>query len=357
MHYNWSMRAAGVYVLAAAALAFLGCDVQLATKPDQPDSVPPGVLEILDSQCVTDQEIDASAQNDPTGCLWPPLPDPSCAVYAVTFVWGHLPHPRVPPCQILDWSGELRAPGSEVKILRQIDFEVGEDYLLPVVEPSTVAWVSKTAGDFDGLGLLIRVPAAKPAADSADQAPGLSFKTAPFSVTLPFSKLERLIAWYPVSDTDGVALFARRVDRPAWPCGFIKGEWVPEENDGSRGSITGMWYNLFGIPVGTMAGSFSTGSDGARRFDGWLSGVWLTVVLARFEGTWLYDDPKLCAACGQGRGRFEGTYRYLNSRESGTLRGEFGEEAAPPEQKRLPLWGSWRAEPPAITTDPPEAVP
>ena len=350
------MRALTVCLLAAAAWGLLGCDAPLTAKPDPQESLPLGVQEVLEAQRITDQEIDENAQQDPTGCLWPPLPDPSCSVYAVTFLWGHLPNPRLPPFPVLDWSGELAASGSDVKVLRQIDFEAGEDYLLPVAEPSTAAWVSKTAGDFDGLGLLIRVPAASPAASSADQAPGLSFKTAPFSITLPFAKLERLLAWYPVSDTDGVALFARRVDRLAWPCGFIKGEWVPED-DGSRGSITGTWYNLFGIPVGTMAGSFSTGSDGARSFEGWLSGVWLTVVLAKFEGTWLYDDPRLCATCGQGHGRLEGRYRYLNSKEAGTLRGAFGEEAVSQNAKRLPLRGTWRAEPPVITPDPPVAVP
>jgi hypothetical protein len=259
-------------------------------------------------------------------------------MYAVTFIWGHLLNVRMPPFPVEDWSGELSVSSAEgvVKVFRQIDFEDDEDYLLPVVKPTAAAWVSKTAGDFDGLGLLIWAPAVS---TTDVQAPGLTFKTIPFSITLPFSKLERLLAYYPVSDTDGVAVLARRVDRLAWPRGFIKGEWVPEEKDANRGSLTGMWYDLFGIPVGTMAGSFWTDPDGVRRFEGWLSGVFLTVVLDEFKGTW---------SCGEGHGRFEGTYRYLNSKETGILWGEFGGGA------RMPLMGIWRADCPVNTDTSPE---
>jgi hypothetical protein len=330
------MRAVSVCALAVAAWGLAGCDVQL-TQPDQPAGIPKQAQEIIESWSITDQEIGESAEREPTGCLWPPLPDPSGSVYAVTFVWGRLLEPRMPPFPVVDWSGELRVsiPGSAVKVLRPIDFEDGEDRLLPVIEPATVAWLSKTAGDFDGLGLIIRVPAAS-ATDV--RAPEISFKSIPFSITLPFSKLERLLAYYPVSDTDGVAVLARRVDRLACPRGFINGEWVPEAADGSRGSLKGMWYNLFGIPVGTMAGSFGTDPDGTRRFEGWLSGVFLTVVLAEFKGTWLY---------GNGHGHFEGMYRYLNSKETGIIWGEFEGNA------RLPLIGIWRADFPLTVTTPP----
>ena len=169
----------------------------------------------------------------------------------------------------------------------------------------------------------------------------------PFSMALPFSKLEHLLAYYPVSDTAGVAVLARRVDRLACPRGFIKGEWIPEAADGSRGSLLGMWYDLFGIPVGTMAGSFGTDSDGARSLEGWLSGVWLAVVLAEFKGTW----------SGDGHGYFEGTYRYLNSKETGILWGAFDGDALSLAQPKFPLVGIWRADCPVITTDPAAAGP
>jgi hypothetical protein len=137
------------------------------------------------------------------------------------------------------------------------------------------------------------------------------------------------------------------VDRLACPRGFIKGEWIPEAADGSRGSLRGMWYDLFGIPVGTMAGSFGTDSDGSRSFEGWLSGVWLTVVLAEFKGTW----------SGDGHGYFEGTYRYLNSKETGILWRAFDGDALSLAQPKFPLVGIWRADCPVITTDPTAAGP
>jgi hypothetical protein len=338
------MRVASMFVLAAAAWTLAGCDMRLAQP--EPGGVPRQVQEIIESRSITDQEIAESAAMDPAGCLWPPLPDPAYSVYAVAFVWGHLLDPRMPPFPVVDWSGELSVsvPGSGIKVLRTIDFEDGEDKLLPAVEPTTIGWVSQTAGDYDGLGLLIRVAEAS-ATDA--RVPELSFKTPPFAITLPFSKLERFLAYYPVSETDGVAVLARRVDRLACPRGSIVGEWVPDAVDGSRGWLTGMWYNLFGIPIGSMAGSFSTDPDGERRFEGWLSGVWLTVVLTEFKGTWT----------GKGSGAFEGRYQYLNSKETGILSGEFGGDASLQAQRRLPLKGVWRADCVVITPDPAEAGP
>jgi hypothetical protein len=96
-----------------------------------------------------------------------------------------------------------------------------------------------------------------------------------------------------------------------------------------------------------MAGSFGTDPDGTRRLEGWLSGVWLTVVLAEFKGTW----------SGQRSGSFEGSYRYLNSRETGVLKGEFGSDASSQAKTSLPLQGIWRADCPGITSEPAEVGP
>jgi hypothetical protein len=326
------MRSGGVSALAAAACILICCDLQPTlpgdppTQPAQPETVPKQVQELIEMHCLTDQSISENAEQDPTGGLWPPVPVPACSVYAVTFLWGHLLDVRMPPFPVVDWSGELSVSSGVAKVLRTIDFEEGEDYLLPVDDSAVAAWVSKTSGDFDGLGVLIRIPATSTAdAGYLD----LTFQTVPFSIKLPFSRLERLIAFYPVGDTEGVAVLARRVDGFACPRGFIKGEWVPDADDGSRGSLRGMWYDLFGIPVGTMAGSFWTNPDGTRQFEGWLSGVYLTVVLAEFQGTW---------SGGEGHGQFEGAYRYLHSKETGVLWGEFGDDT------RLSLVGIWRAD-------------
>ncbi len=338
------MRVAVVSVVAAAAWLVFSCGVA-APSPEQPeqsaapDGVPLEVRELVEAQGVTDQMISDAAEQDEDGCLWPPLPDGSCAVYAVTFVWGHLCGVRMPPFPLLDWSGGLSvsSPDASIRVIRTIDFE-GEDLLLPAPDPASVAWESTTAGDFDGLGALIRVPTASPAtAATAD----LTFKTPPLSITLPFAKLDRLIAYYPVSDTDGVVVLARRLDALAWPRGFIRGEWVPGPQDPSQGSLRGMWYNLFGAPVATMGGSFWT-TAGGGALEGWLSGVWLTVVLAELEGTWQCDDPSLCATCGCEHGQFEGKYWYLNRKETGVLRGRFGDCAW--TDRRIQLTGVWRAD-------------
>ena len=68
-------------------------------------------------------------------------------MYAVTFVWGRLLDARQ-PFPLLDWSGQLSVslPGSAVKVLRPIDFEDGEDQLLPVLDPATAAWEVENRG-------------------------------------------------------------------------------------------------------------------------------------------------------------------------------------------------------------------
>ena len=63
MHYNRSMRALSVCVLASAAWVLAGCDVRL-TQPDPPESVPRQAQEVVESRGITDQEIGENAERD-----------------------------------------------------------------------------------------------------------------------------------------------------------------------------------------------------------------------------------------------------------------------------------------------------
>jgi hypothetical protein len=334
--------AAFVVVTAAAALFITGCDTRPTTSADK---MPGEVRTLLDTYSMTDETIVENADMDETGCLLPPAFDTECGVYAVTFLWGRLLDSRFSLSADMDWSGSLGASGQDgiIKTICPIDFEDGEDFLVPAGEPSRADWVSKTAGDFDGLGFLVRVRETS-VLDAGS--PRLEFKTKPFSVELPIAKLDCFSAYFPVSDTEGVAVVARRVMGIACLRGFMRGEWVPDANRGDHGYFSGMWYDLFGVPVGSMAGSFMTNADGTHRFEGWLSGVHLTVVLAELEGTWSYDDPRLYPPCGEGHDRFQGKFRYLGCGKTGVMLGEFGDFSFPPAERTLPLKGLWRVNSP-----------
>jgi hypothetical protein len=266
-------------------------------------------------------------------------------VYAVTFIWGRLLSTRETPPESTDRSGSLCVSGAEgfIKPICQIEFEGGEDSVFHAGDTSCAGWVSTTTGDFDSLGFLVRV---RETNASGTGSPFLTFKTTPFSVELPIAKPSCFMEYIHVGDAESVAVTTRRVKGNTCPRGFMKGEWVPDEDSGERGYINGVWYDLFGLPVGSMAGSFGT-DGGTRRFKGWLSGVYLTVVVAELEGTWSYDDPRLCVTCGEGRGRFAGKVRYSNCDKTGVMLGEFGDSASlpgsDPGKRALPLKGTWRA--------------
>lgn len=327
-----------VAFVAAAALVIIGCDIRPTPSVGE---MPSEVRALLDAYGVTDRTIVESAEQDQSGCVLPPVPDTGYDVYVVTFIWGRLLDGKISEPASTEWSGTLGVSGADglVKAIRTIDFEDGEDYLDPAGDPLCAAWTSITSGDYDGLGFLVRVRWSNATDDCT---PCLNFHTPPFSVTLPVVKLNRYAAYFPVGDAEGVAVLARRVDRTGCPGGFMKGVWAPDSNGGDQGTFNGMWYDLFGVPVGSMAGLFWTADDGTRRFEGWLSGVYLTVILAELEGTWSFDDPRLCAACGEGHGRFQGKFRYLICEKTGVLLGEFGDFSLPMGDRKLPLAGIWR---------------
>jgi hypothetical protein len=340
------MRYVVSFVAAVTALLIIGCSTRSTTSTEK---MPEEVRALLDTYGMTEQKIVENADGVQTECILPPVPDPEYGVYAVTFIWGRLLAARVAPPEATDWSGCLGVSGVEgvVKAIFPIDFEDNEDYLDDVDSSSCACWVSKTSGDFDGLGFLVRV---REVSALTDCVPYLYFKTVPFFIELPIPKLNCYAAYFPVNDSEGVAILARRVGGIACPRGFMKGEWEPAAG-GDDGIFRGMWYDLFGVPVGSMSGSFET-VDGIGLFKGCLSGVYLTVVLAELEGTWSYDDPRVCVTCGQGHGWFEGKFRYLNCKRTGVMLGEFGDFSSVSEtaleKRALPLKGIWRVNCPSF---------
>lgn len=340
-------------VVIALLLAFGCADQPAPSGPAMHQAqVPPDVLsQLQNQQPILEKAILDQAETQPIQELWPPTPNDGYAVYAVTFLWGHLLNTQMPPYVTTDWSGTLTVhpDNGVVRVACPIDFERGEDSLIPVMTPSMVQWASLTTGDFDGLSFIIRVPL-ELTTNAAP--PHLRFETAPFSLTLPFRQLDHFIAFYPVNNSQGVAVLARRIKVVGCPGGYIKGEWVKNSFPGNDGHMRGIWYDRFGVPVGLMAGRSWKTESGEGLYEGTLSGMQLTVVIAEFKGHWVYDDPRDCMMCGEGHGRFRGLFKFVNDGKTGLMMGEFGDFMLPPNQLQMPMHGVWKVDCPLSDSDP-----
>jgi hypothetical protein len=333
-------------LLGITVAVFAGCSDQ-PTTPQPPSeavpqaqSVPADLQRTLSRYTITDDGIAIDpALAAVNSSFSPAATDTGYDVYAVTFLWGSLLNVPQPPSVTTDWSGRMWANAVAIVDVRYtIDFERGEDSLVPVDVPSAAAWVSYTTGDLDGISTLVFL---KRGIEYFAQ-PMLTFETAPFTISFPFERLENLTAYFPVDNMNGVAVMARKIHYNPCPAGLIRGEWIKGDIAGRRGTFGGIWVDRCGNPVGVMSGRFWTNEDGLGEFSGTLSGIQLTVVIAELNGIWRYDDPRMCPICGAGHGFFRGTFRYLTENTSGEMMGEFGDLSLPPDQLRMPLIGVWR---------------
>jgi hypothetical protein len=343
-------------IIASTALVLAACSNK-STSPTadnnsspRQSSVPAEVQQTLNHYALPDDGSIPQGNLYSTGTT-PPLPsDTSYDIYAVTLVWGEMPSPASQPPQPIDWSGKLTVNAvSIVNLLSTISFEHDQDSILPSPSPSSLYWTSVTNHDFDGVTLLIYMKRGI----YYFAAPTLTFTTAPKTLQWDFGQLEHLFAYYPLDSTNtssGVAIFSRKLHPRVCDQGLLSGEWVRDDIGGSSGSLTGLWVGPDGTPLGYFSGTFTTDSTNQRTFQGYLSGYLTTQVIARFSGTWYYDDPRMCPLCGSGHGKFVGRYQYLDGSASGRMQGEFG-YAGDPADNHLPLHGTWERFCPWVTSD------
>jgi hypothetical protein len=260
-------------------------------------------------------------------------------IYAVTFVWGQLLPRNANTPNVVDWSGALKANGDALIHTRcLINFESGQDSLLPQTDSSEIVWLSKTAVmDLDGISTVLFVKRQTP----SPSAVRLTFATGPITLNFSLEQLKQLVAFYPVDSSGGVAVMARQLIFAGCPGGTMRGDWVKDPTNANQGAFSGIWIDRIGVPFGVMAGRFWTDSAGARLFEGTVSGFLTTQVIARIAGKWLYDDPRMCPLCGSGHGQFVGKIVF-NDNGTGEMRGVFGDFTLPPDQKSMPLVGIWK---------------
>jgi hypothetical protein len=334
------MRRMLILLGAICLVTVVGCGDQptvpntVADTEPLPLTVPADVYEFFDEQL--ESEADTPETMVPFSASFSTEYD----VYAVTFLWGHLGNGPVASIAPVDWSGTLSANAVvTIDVRHIIDFEPGEDSLLPVSSVATAEWVSQTGFDIDGLSFRVAVERGI----SYFAPPVLTFDTAPITLQLPFHWLEHYAAYYPVNNAgQGVVVLARRIWHGACPSGALRGEWIKETNTSDQGVFEGAWLDEDGNVTGVYAGMFWTNNDGTRKFYGWVSGGVTPMIIAEMRGVWGYDDPRLCPMCGDDHGWFRGKVRFLDHSGCGVVKGVFGDLTGAVDAAALPMVGVWK---------------
>jgi len=327
--------------------ALVGCSDN-ATAPDkavptpaQTADIPEAVTVLLDENTVSDMRALPDADWPWEGGAPYELAR-HCDVYAVTFIWGSFNTAATPNANLIDWTGSayVNAVGA-LHVHRTIDFEDGEDYLVPTDVPTKAAWVSKTSSDVDGVSLLLFVRNDIP----TFAAPWLTFETAPIRLEYGLDKLVDLKEFHVLDNGAALAVLARKI----WPgrCsgGFMEGKWLQQDLTAGTGRLEGLWLSYYGDTLGIMIGQYWTTDDGQRLLEGWVSGFYTDQIIAYLKGKWWYDDPRMCPSpwCGTGHGWFAGQFRYADgSNTGGVFKAEFGDFMDPAtDVASLPYRGVW----------------
>lgn len=344
-------------MMVALSLLVIGCSEQ---KPIAP-SAPPATQEQsnIDAQRVLD-ESGANDWNQPEAApafqTLVDSVDTSFDVYAATFIWGQFSSMMDSTATATDWSGTLNFNGvGGIRVRSPLRFEPGEDSLLPQTDPTTIAWISKTFRDCDGILVMVAVKRGIVYVTE----PRLAFATTPFSLEVPLSGLARFNAVYRVDEHNGVIVFAHKIPRRVCPQGNIWGVWH-RDSTWQNGPFEGLW-----LPAGPMPpmpplpanlpkvyGKFFTTNDNQHLFAGKYTDT-TGAEVGELYGTWFYDDPTMCPMCGAGHARFKGRFTINGKGEVGDVAGEIG--IAPggwtTPKMNMPIRGIWRFDCPGITPE------
>lgn len=342
------MKKAFLPFVAVLLLLAFGCSEEKAIAPNQttptPESSALNVQAIMEENTTADwSQPEASPQFQ----VQADSVDTSFDVYAVAFIWGRCANKWDSVAVPTDWSGSLsmNAVGS-MRVRHVFRFEPGQDSLLPRIDSTSVSWVSQTTRNIDGLGVFLLVK--RGVVYVAE--PTLSFQTAPFSINIPISGLERYNAFYRLDDHNGVVAFARKMPRRHCPSGPIFGIWH-RDSTSQNGPFEGFWLHS-GMPGPPMPpfppnlpkvhGKFFTTDDGKHLFAGKYTDSTGTEIGEVF-GHWFYDDPTMCPMCGSGHAQFKGRFTINGKGEVGDVHGQLGFGPGPtPNKMDMPMRGMWR---------------
>lgn len=283
----------------------------------------------------------------------------NCDIYSVTMLWGDLfNYSGATLNDTTDWSGTLTASSNGfVRRVYEIDFEDGQDYIVPYSTPNTLGWVSFTSVDFDGIHCLVYLPRG-PVMTAITAIPFITIQTEHYTFRFNSVELARLDYFYQVDNQNAVLIHSRRLWTNTCPGGYLDGTWIKEGGLGnSYGRFEGNWRDHNGELIGLMYGSFwadSLSYDANYyhygRWSGWVTHPVLAVILVEMEGYWFFDDPRMCPMCGEGHGVFYGTFQdQMGSDRTGKIFGEFGDYSLPPNDVEMPYNGIWQYDCPIVS--------
>jgi len=236
--------------------------------------------------------------------------------------WGMVTGPEdslvvpLPPCDLLDWTGEIHTDRGILLVKRLIRFEYPNDHLIrPRLDKKTVAFVSHTSCRFDGL--LLEIIERPEDYDPENSEPNkLHINTGPYAGVYEVEALAGLNEIVEVDDQGNLMQLNgfNLSDTAYCPKGFLSGRFrhIPEDGGGSGlsteepgtqvGSMAGVYTDLTGHISGFMRGGYGFDADGNRvfyakyigrrgGFRGLMSGTWEPSEderdMSTFEGQWV----------------------------------------------------------------------
>ncbi len=232
-----------------------------------------------------------------------------------------------PPCDVLDWSGNIQIDRGILLVRRVIRFERPNDHLLPRdLDPRTVGFISQTACHYDGLLLQI-IERPEDFDPENDELNRLHINTGPYSGVYPVEALAGLNVIHEIDDSGNLMqLNGFNLSDVAYcPKGFLAGrfrqipseiddqEWVADDPGTQIGRIAGMFMSLTGRISGFLRGGYGLDPDGNRvfhakyidrrgNFRGMLTGTWEVGSdlrdLSTFAGHWVSASGNMAGLVG-----------------------------------------------------------
>lgn len=264
--------------------------------------------------------------------------DPNSKMYAMTIRWGDM-DPGLSmgsgEDSARDWIGSLEVTEGAIRVLRLIDWELGEDEVSERISRNLIEWESHTDGEVDGIRVLIIVPA-----DEGSEPEGVevTFVLEPIRRVFSLDELEAYEEVFEVDDRGNQISFRSfRVSLHADAKGWTLGRWIwSEEKD--VGIFAGRWVgrDRNSGRIGFTTGGFVRGHYGVNsedekvffgklideegQFLGFLRGTWAVALEGEFRrngtfsGQWVDEE-------GRPRGVIRGTWSQAASGSPGSYEG------------------------------------
>lgn len=236
------------------------------------------------------------------------------ALFALRVIWGR--HPVDPSAtNPVVWNPTLTTDCGVLSVVRRIKLEADEGVVRPRTDAQSVSVTSTTLPAWDGIALVLAVPAAELECAETGYVRFASDAVGE-ELTVPISELYHTVQRYDVDDENAVLLMAHQRERGSCVRGFIEGRFRREYDDEGNvlpglGRFRGRVLDEFGDLRGHIKGIYGVNKAGlpvwkAKLID--TNGTFTGLARGRYEegklgGRWLVKGDK-GARFGRMRGRY-----------------------------------------------------